>query len=764
MKKQVICALLVALCGNLWSQITLLPQPEQIELQSGSFQFDSQTRFYCETDEQEAALSLFLDQAEIAMGFRLSKSNKPLKKNGMVLRHLSTLPEEGYNLQITSQTVLIEASTTAGYFYAMQSLLQLFPVEIFGGVTTSSVNWSLPALSISDAPKYPYRGFMLDVSRYFLPKADVLELLDYLAIHKINKFHFHLVDDNGWRIEIKKYPLLGSVGGYRVKREGLFQNRTNPLPGEPTPVGGFYTQEEIKEIVQYAQERSIEVIPEIEMPAHSNAALAAYPHLTCPIVNEFVGTLPGIGGKKASIIYCAGNEAVFSFLEDVIDEVAELFPSSYLHIGGDEAWKENWERCPLCQKRMKEEQIPNEEELQSYFIRRMNRYLQSKGKRLMGWDELTDSEIPKGATIFGWRGMGQSAAIAAKRGHDVVLTPARALYLIRYQGPQWFEPFTYFGNNTLQDVYQYEPALSGITPELEPRLRGLQASMWTEFVNSKEELHYMVFPRLAALADRAWSKQTKDWNQFLVRMDRMCQIYDKLHLTHAASMFNLAHQVRAEKKGLNIDLSCIRPDVEIRYTLDGTLPTPVSFLYESTLRVPHQSHLIAQTFQGNATKGKPLLIHPSPSLSTGAVPKGDAIGLECLVNGIYGSECYTDGEYLDLYNRDLEFTLDLHTPHTLSKVEIGSLLHAGMGVSYPASIQLEHSLDGIHYYPLAEREFDEQSRFPNSFTKVQIVFNEFAKTLAQHIRIRVKRPGIIPLGAPREAQFGRIAWDEIAIY
>ncbi|MGL4852817.1 MAG: glycoside hydrolase family 20 protein [Phocaeicola sp.] len=764
MKRYFICTLLVGLWGNLFSQITLLPQPEQMEILAGRFQFNSQTRFYCETTEQEAALSLFLDRAEIAMGFRMAITAKPLKKNGVILKHLSTLPEEGYNLQITPQTIVIEASTAAGYFYATQSLLQLLPVDVFGGVTTANIDWSIPALSISDSPQYAYRGFMLDVSRYFLPKAEVLKLLDYLAIHKINKFHFHLVDDNGWRIEIKKYPLLGTVGGYRVKREGLFQNRQNPLLGEPTPVGGFYTQAEIKEIVQYAQERSIEVIPEIEMPAHSNAALAAYPHLTCPVVDEFIGTLPGIGGKKASIIYCAGNDEVFDFLEDVIDEVAELFPSNYLHIGGDEAWKEHWEECPLCQKRMKEEHIPNEEELQSYFIRRMNNYLKSKGKKLMGWDELTESEIPQGATIFGWRGMGQSAALAAQKGHDVILTPARALYLIRYQGPQWFEPFTYFGNNTLKDVYQYEPSLSGITPELQPRVKGIQASMWTEFINSKEELHYMVFPRLAALADIAWSKQPKDWSHFLTRMDRMCQIYDQLNLTHATSMFNLAHQVRAEGQEMRVSLSCIRPDVEIRYTLDGTLPTATSPLYVDELLLPSPSKVIAQTFQADKAKGKALILTPAHALSTGARITGNATGLECLVNGIYGSECYTDGEYLDLYNRDLEMTLDLGTPQEITKIAIGSLLHAGMGVTQPASICLEYSTDGLHFSTLEEKVFDANIRFPNSFTKQQIVFEDFPSTQAQFIRLTAKRPGIIPPGEPREGQPGRITWDEIAIY
>ncbi|MGL4909317.1 MAG: glycoside hydrolase family 20 protein [Bacteroidales bacterium] len=763
MKRYLYLASLVTLCSTVFAHKTILPQPQKMEFQKGNFEFTPQTKFHTQTQEQSEALQLFLDRFEQASGYRLHKSEKPSKKNGIQLKHTAELPHEAYTLHVSTESILIEASSSAGFFYATQSLMQLLPVEIFGSKTLANLKWTVPAVSITDAPRYPYRGFMLDVARYFLPKDEILALLDYLAIHKINKFHWHLVDDNGWRIEIKKYPLLTTIGGYRVKRDALFQNRKNPTAGEPTPVGGFYTQDEIKEVVRYAQQRGIEVIPEIEMPAHSNAALAAYPHLTCPLVTDFIGTLPGIGGQKAGIIFCAGKDEAFQFLENVIDEVVQLFPSNYIHIGGDEAYKDNWKKCPHCQKRMKEMNIPNEEELQSYFIRRMNNYLASKGKQLMGWDELADSEIPNGATIFGWRGLGQAAAEAAKKGHDIVLTPARALYLIRYQGPQWFEPFTYFGNNTLKDVYDYSPAMSSITPQLLPKVKGLQASMWTEFINSKEDLHYMVFPRLAALADIAWSKQEKDWTKFLQRMDNMRAAYKHLGIGYAQSMFNLSHQVRAIKDTLKVELTCIRPDVQIRYTLDSTMPTPQSPLYQEKLSLPLHSMVLAQTFIGDKAQGKLLRLNPYPSLSTGASIEGDVEGLQCLVNGLHGSECYTDGEYVDLYDKDLKLTLNLHSSKQISSITLGTLLHAGMGVTYPSSIEVEYSLDGVNYSNLASKIFDEEKRFPNTFSKEQIIFNIFAPVQAQFIRFSVNKAGVIPEGAYREKQSARCVFDEIVI-
>ena len=397
---------------------------------------------------------------------------------------------------------------------------------------------------------------MLDAARFFIPKENVLRIMDCMAMLKLNKLHFHLCDDNGWRLEIKKHPRLTEVGAWRVDRRDVpFHSRRNPKLGEATPVGGFYTQEDMKEMIAYAAERQIEVIPEIEMPAHSNAALASYPELACPVVKNFIGVLPGLGGTHANIIYCAGNDSVFAFLQDVIDEVVELFPSRYIHLGGDEANKTNWEKCSLCQARMKKEHLTHEEDLQGYFMKRMCEYVQSKGREVIGWDELTNSTIPDGTIILGWQGMGTAALKAAELGHPFIMTPARIMYLIRYQGPQWFEPVTYFGNNTLWNVFDYEPVQEDWKPEYTSLLMGVQGSMWTEFCNKPEDVDYLLFPRLAALAEVAWTPAgTKDWSGFLKRMDAYNAHIAEKGIVYARSMYNIQQTVTSVDGHLEVNL------------------------------------------------------------------------------------------------------------------------------------------------------------------------------------------------------------------
>ena len=381
-----------------------------------------------------------------------------------------SLGKEAYKIDVTEKGVTISASTPQGFFYGQQTLSQMM---------NQTDGTSLRCLTVSDEPRFSYRGLMLDVVRYFIPKDEILRIIDIAASLKINYLHLHLTDDNGWRIEIKKYPKLTSTGAWRVERNTYFPNRENPREGEPTPVGGYYTQKEMRDIVAYAMKRHVNVVPEIEMPAHSVAAIASYPEMACPVVgNRFIGVLPGIGGKDASIIYCAGNERVYAFLQDILDEVMSIFPSEYIHIGGDEAEKSHWRACSLCQRRMEREGISDEEHLQGYFMDRIIRYLKSKGRKAMGWDEVTLGHPSEDIIIFGWQGFGQAAVKEAREnGRPFILTPARKLYLIRYQGPQWFEPYTYFGNNTLYDIYSYEPVADDWTPEMKTLLRGIQGSL-----------------------------------------------------------------------------------------------------------------------------------------------------------------------------------------------------------------------------------------------------------------------------------------------
>ena len=528
---------------NLIQSISIVPCPESITPGTGYFTFSGKTDFTVENEEQAEVARCFSALFTQAAGF--TPSVKVGEKKGKIsFLTDDALKSEAYHLEITPRQIIVKASDTKGFFYALQTIRQLLPASIEGTAVVETADWSVPAMTIKDEPRFGYRGLMVDVARFFIPKENLLRIIDCMGMLKINTLHLHLVDDNGWRIEIKRYPLLTEIGSRRVDRPGKsFPERRNPRQGEPTVEKGFYTQEDIREIVAYAARHQVEVIPEIEMPAHSNAALASYPLLACPVVDKFIGVLPGLGGNHADVIFCAGNDSVFTFLQGVIDEVVELFPSRYIHLGGDEARKTHWKECPLCQERMRQEGLEDEEALQGYFMARMSKYVQSKGKEAMGWDELTNTRIPDGAIIYGWRGYGQAAVKAAEQGHRFVMTPARIMYLIRYQGPQWFEPLTYFGNNTLKDVYRYEPIQKEWSPEVRSLLMGVQASMWTEFCNKPEDVEYQLFPRLAALAEVAWTQPWhKNWRSFLVAMDKFNE-----HL----SAKELAKRQAAAKKGAN---------------------------------------------------------------------------------------------------------------------------------------------------------------------------------------------------------------------
>lgn len=602
---------MVAGCSdtNLTHDIPLVPRPAQMVPGSGNYLFSGKTVFAVENEEQAEVARGFIALFTRAAGFTPKLTvGDDAEKGNVRFQTDATLKSEAYTLEVSPKEIIIEASDAKGFFYALQTIRQLLPAAIEKEeVADKKVKWSIPAVNIQDEPRFGYRALLLDAARYFIPKENVLRIIDCMAMLKINTLHFHLTDDNGWRVEIKKYPRLTEVGAWRVDRTGLpFPARRNPEPGEPTPVGGFYTQEDIKEMVAYAAERQIEVVPEIDVPAHSNSALAAYPHFACPVVKEYIGVLPGLGGRNSEIIYCAGNDSVYTFLQDVMDEIMALFPSRYIHIGGDEARKTYWEKCPLCQARMKKEKLANEEDLQGYFMKRMSEYVRGKGREVIGWDELTNSSfLPEDVIVLGWQGYGQAALKAAEQGHRFIMTPARIMYLIRYQGPQWFEPLTYFGNNTLKDVYDYEPVQKDWKPEYADLLMGVQACMWTEFCNKPEDVDYLVFPRLAALAEVAWTQpEKKDWASFLKGMDSFNEHLAAKGIAYARSMYNIQHTVKPEDGALNVTLECIRPDVEIRYTVDGSKPTAASPLYEQPLVVKDARTINAATFAGGEQMGK----------------------------------------------------------------------------------------------------------------------------------------------------------------
>ncbi len=433
--------------------------------------------------------------------------------------HDPELGAEGYELVVNPEAVRVNAQTPAGFFYAEQTLRQL-----------AKDSGEIPCVTIRDWPRFKWRGMHLDVARHFFPVEFIKRYLDILALHKLNVFHWHLTDDQGWRIEIQRYPKLTSVGAWRVNREHQPWNEREPQrPGDIPDYGGFYTQEEIAEVVTYARERFIEIVPEIEMPAHALAALAAYPEFSC--TGGPFTVAPGQYWPDTDL-FCAGNELTFEFLENVLAEVAALFPGRFIHVGGDEADTREWARCPKCQQRMADIGIKDPSALQSYFTRRIEAILKKLNKRLVGWDEILEGETGAERLVMAWRGI-ERAAVAARRRCDVVLTPSSHLYFDHYQNDPATEPKAFGGFSPLSKVYSFEPVPDDLSAEEIRRVLGVQANLWTEYVSTPEHAEYMVLPRMAALAEAAWSpRNSRDWPGFQERLPELFKLYDERGLNY----------------------------------------------------------------------------------------------------------------------------------------------------------------------------------------------------------------------------------------
>ena len=750
---------------NLTHCISMVPRPAQMMPGSGNHLFSDQTVFAVENEEQAEVVRSLIALFTRAAGFT-PKLNVGGEGNVRLLTDPS-LKSEAYSLEVSPQEIIIKASDNKGFFYALQTIRQLLPPSIEReSVSDKKLEWNVPVVTIQDEPRFGYRALLLDASRFFIPKENVLRIIDCMSMLKLNTLHFHLTDDNGWRVEIKKYPRLTEVGAWRVDRQDLpFPARRNPKKGEPTPVGGFYTQEDIREMVAYAAERQVEIVPEIDMPAHSNAALAAYPKLACPVVKEYIGVLPGLGGRNAEIIYCAGNDSVFTFLQNVMDEIMELFPSRYIHIGGDEAQKTRWKQCPLCQARMKKERLANEEDLQGYFMKRISDYVRGKGREVIGWDELTNSGfLPDNSIILGWQGWGLAALKAAEEGHRFIMTPARIMYLIRYQGPQWFEPLTYFGNNTLKDVYDYEPVRKDWKPEYASLLMGVQGSMWTEFCNKPEDVDYLLFPRLAAVAEVAWTQpDKKDWALFLKGMDRYNEHLAEKGIVYARSMYNIQHKVTPENGVLQVKLECIRPDVEIRYTVDGSEPTAGSSLYTDSLTVTAAQTIKSATFAQGERMGRTLVLPIAWNKATGKPILGNKPNEKLMTNGVRGSLKYTDFEWCCWEKSDhISFTIDLLRKEKLSTFTIGCITNYGMAVHKPKSIRIAVSDDNETYREIAGLHFTAEEIFrEGAFIEDFSVDMKGAE--ARYVRVTAEGAGACPADHVRPGQEARVYFDEIMI-
>jgi hexosaminidase len=505
----------------------LLPLPQKMECRQGAFSLGPKTRILSDAASLKTAKSL-AERLRKATGYKLGVTTTKAQEALKATIRLTTtgakasLGPEGYELAVSPDSVVLCASGQAGMFYGVQTLLQLLPPQVFAAKPAAGQVWSIPCVQIQDQPRFKWRGLHFDVARHFFTKAEVKQLLDAMAAQKLNMFHLHLTDDQGWRLEIKQYPRLTQVGAWREEAGFGLDPKLSTTYGKDGRYGGFYTQADVREIIAYAAARHITIVPEIEMPGHASAALAAYPELSC---NGGPYTPNAKGGIFAGV-YCAGEEKTFAFLQNVLAEVCDVFPGKYIHIGGDEVPKANWQKCARCQARIQKEGLKNEHELQSYFIRRIEKYINSKGRTLIGWSEIREGGLAQNAVVMDWIG---GAVEAAEAGHDVVMSPTKFCYLDYYQSTNHSaEPKAIGGYIPLSKVYSFEPIPDKLAPADQSHILGAQANLWTEYVPNFSHAQYMIFPRLCALAEVTWSPQeSRSWESFTQRLQTQFQRFDQ---------------------------------------------------------------------------------------------------------------------------------------------------------------------------------------------------------------------------------------------
>jgi hexosaminidase len=736
-------------------KISIIPKPLQVNFQKGYFSLNPQTKIiYFETNtELKFTVEYLAKIIRGSTGYNLPIKNgfKVPSKNFIFFNYIhdDNLGDEGYKLEVDKDKISIGANSSAGFFYAVQSILQLLPAEIYGGKKVKHVQWKIPRLSIMDKPRFQWRGMHLDVSRHFFPVEFIKTYIDMLALHKMNVFHWHLTDDQGWRIEIKKYPKLTSVGAWRVDREDRLWNDREPQhQGENATYGGCYTQDEIKEIVKYAADRQITIVPEIEMPAHSGAALAAYPEFSCTGGPFTVS--PGDVWPITNL-YCAGNDSTFEFIESILDEVINLFPGTFIHIGGDEADKTEWIKCQKCQSRIKSEGLKNENELQSYFIKCIEKFIVSKNRRIIGWDEILDGGIAPEVTVMSWRGMDGGIA-AARMNHDVVMTPGSHCYFDYYQGKPDFEPLAIGGYIPLKKVYEFEPIPDSLTFKQSQHILGAQGNVWTEFIATPEHVQYMILPRMAAMAEVLWSpKEMRDWNSFIPRIKMQMERYSKLNYNYAKSAYliSISASLDSQNKVFGFELSNELESKEIRYTLDGKGPTIHSTKYLKPFNVNKSTVVKAVAFDKgkelSAVSEQKVFLHKAlfkPVTLKYPYNKYNGGGELGLTNGIRGTKSYNDGNWQGFEQNDLEAIIDLGDVKEINSVSTGFLQNTNSWIFFPAIVEYTISEDGVSYSAIGKFEQ------PVTTGHREVEIKEFSLVLkdaqARFIKVTAKNIGQCP--------------------
>ncbi|MBT8273933.1 MAG: family 20 glycosylhydrolase [Bacteroidia bacterium] len=729
----------------------LIPLPAQHTFYNASFTFEQDLRITA--DDFFQVTPKFLEHFFLRNGsVRINESDNAPEI--IFIKVDSIDHEEGYVLDVLPDQIQIHASTEKGAFYAVQSLRQLLP-SLFENDHNEIHDVSIQCQRIEDEARFKYRGMHLDVGRHLFPVEFIKKYIDALAMLKMNTFHWHLTEDQGWRVEIKKYPKLNEIAAFRKETLiGHYSDQPHQFDGEH--YGGFYTQEEIKEVVNYAEERHITVIPEIEMPGHSQAAIAAYPELGCREEQVEVATKWGVFEE----IYCSKDET-FDFLEDVLDEVLALFPSEFIHIGGDEAPKTRWENCNECQLRIKNEGLKDEHELQNYFISRIEKYLNSKGRQIIGWDEILEGGLAPNATVMSWRGL-NGAIEAAKLGHRVIMSPTSHCYFDYYQSDNETEPLAIGGFLPMEKVYAFDPIPEELSEEESNYVLGAQGNVWTEYMKTSEQVEYMVFPRILAMSEVGWTnKEKKNYDDFVPRVEHFHKRLKALNINYANHLYEVEGHLESSEGTNNYHLETITEGKEIRYTLDGSSPTKNSRLYTSSIPIEKSTLIKAALFKSEKKLGhifsERINVHKAVgkhiTINKKAHKSYPGSGAKGLVNGISGSDSrYGDKEWLGFWGDDLEITIDLGKETEISTIE--TRFHNGNG-------------QWIYAPKKMETRFDDDKDI--LFTKISTAgliartIIQFDSRKARYIRIKIPNYGVIPEG---KQGAGNKAWtfiDEIIV-
>jgi hexosaminidase len=764
-KLLIIYVLLFPFLGMAQQTVSIIPQPVSLSVDDGHFTIDKNTSLIFNTKENDLRLAANFFNAFIknVSGDVLSLNVKKNKSILLEIKKTETIGDEGYLLNVSPNSIRIIANTKTGIVYGMQSLFQTL-----SQIRTNAA-LEVPCMKILDYPRFKWRGMHLDVCRHFFGPELVKEYINLMAAYKFNTFHWHLTDDQGWRIEIKKYPKLTSVGAWRADRTGLSWSECQPTqPGEESNYGGYYTQQQIRDIVAYAKERNITIVPEIEMPGHSEAAIAAYPWLSTTQQPQTTIT-GGVYPKNFQTVFDVSNDSVFVFLENVLTEVMQLFPSKYIHVGGDEVDKTPWKNDARCQALMKKMGYTSEDQLQSYFIERMEKFLNAHHRKLIGWDEILEGGLAPEATVMSWRG--EAGGIkAAKMQHDVVMTPGTPLYFDHYQAGPAGEPPAIGGFNTLKMVYDYNPIPTELDSNDAKYVLGAQANLWTEFIPTVSQVKYMVLPRMLALSEAVWSpKENKNYVDFYHRLQNQFKAFGEKGLNYCRGNFTVAIKPVSQDGKLLVTLSSEIPDAAIYYTTNGNDPDAGSIKYETPIFIDSSVTIKAVIIED----GKVMGVKPAEQKFSMHKAIGKNVTYMYPVSKYYmadGPNSLTDGvrgtDNVSRYwhgfdGNDLIATIDMGAETDVQKITIGCLQHYKDWIFLPQSVTYSVSNDGENFTDLGTVENtispDEKGFIIKDFTL------NFSMQKARYIRVTAKNLGVGPKGHPGE---GKPVWlfaDEIIV-